>query len=260
MLLIFKLKFYLKNYGLFFTFKKIALYPLELYRNIALAYSLRTKTNNEELFTHVYNDSLSRKIESASGVGSTLIQTQNIRKELPIIIEKFNIQNIVDAPCGDLNWIKEFLNDFKGEYIGIDIVKPVIDKLSLHFKHKSEKIKFIHSDLLLIEVLPKADLLIARDFLFHLSLKDINKFLNVVKKSNIKYILTTSYESSTLEHTNSDIKTGGFRAIDLFLPPFNFSQNYIYKFIDSSPPEPVRYSILWRTNSFQYNQKNNSND
>lgn len=255
MLLIFKLKFYLKNYGIFFTFKKIALYPLEFYRNKALAYSLRNKINNEELFTHVYQDSLSREIESASGVGSTLIQTQNIRKELPIIVEKFNIQTIVDAPCGDLNWMKEFLNDFKGEYIGIDIVKPIIDKLSLHFKHKSKKINFIHSDLLLIEVLPKADLLIARDFLFHLSLKDINNFLNLVKKSNIKYILTTSYESSTRENINTDIKTGGFRAIDLLLPPFNFSDKYIYKFIDSSPPEPVRYSILWCTNSLQFNQK-----
>ena len=198
---------------------------------------------------------MSREIESASGVGSTLIQTQNIRKELPIIVEKFNIQSIVDAPCGDLNWIKVFLNDFKVEYIGIDIVKPIIDKLSIHFKHKSHKIKFIHSDLLSLEVLPKADLLIARDFLFHLSLQDIDNFLNVVKNSNIKYILTTSYDSSTREHTNSDIKTGGFRAIDLLLPPFNFPDNYVYKFIDSSPPEPVRYSILWLTSSLQYNQK-----
>ena len=245
----FKLKFYFKNNGLFFTFKKIALYPIDFYRNKALAYTLRTKTNNEHFFTHVYHDSLSREIESASGVGSTLIQTQNIRKELPIIVEKFNIQSILDAPCGDLNWMKEFLLNYKGNYIGIDIVKPIIDKLCIHYKYKSNKIKFIHLDLLSAASLPKSDLLIVRDFLFHLSLNDINNFLNVIKKSNIEYILTTSYESSIFEGTNSDIKTGGFRAIDLFSPPFNFPDNFIYKFIDSSPPEPVRYAILWRTSS-----------
>jgi hypothetical protein len=48
-------------------------------------------------------------------------------RDMPPLIEKFSIKSMFDAPCGDFNWMKLVLDKVKVDYVGADIVKPLID-------------------------------------------------------------------------------------------------------------------------------------
>ena len=233
---------YLRNLGLKLFLKRLIGYPKQLFLNKNLSIALNKSASREEYFTYVYHDSKKRGLESVSGVGSTLEQTQNIVRELPDIFEKYNITSIFDAPCGDLNWMRQILKKYNGRYIGMDIVYPVITELKA--KYSSERIEFVHGDVL-TDAWPEADVLICRDFLFHLSNSDALGFLEKYKKSKIRYFITTSHKVSDV-YRNVDIRTGEFRKLDLFVPPFCFPRDYLEVVVDFAPPEPERFLIMWR--------------
>lgn len=194
------------------------------------------KDYNTKIFTKIYNNNEWKCSESVSGPSSTLLRTENIRKELPQLFKKYNIKTIIDAPCGDLNWMKHILNITDINYIGIDIVSQLIDINNHNFM--SDKIKFICLDIT-SERLPRGDLLISRDFLFHLSYELILAFFYNFIDSNINYLLTTSHINPGF--LNKNIKTGGWRYLDLKIYPFNF-RNPIYKILDGGGD---RYLLLY---------------
>ena len=75
-----------------------------------------------------------------------------------------NIKSVVDAGCGDWSFSKAV--DWGNiHYIGIDIVKPVIERNQQRFS--SSTISFLHGDMNEME-LPAADLLICKDVLHYL--------------------------------------------------------------------------------------------
>lgn len=195
----------------------------------------------QERFTLIYDSNIWRSSESVSGNGSTMRMTRSIRALLPHIVDDFAISSIFDAPCGDFNWMKQI--DLKGvTYIGGDIVKPLVDEL--HQKYSSNSISFIHFDITSMSF-PKSDLVLNRDCLFHLSYQDILATLENFIDSGSKYFLSTSYDNQE-EFFNLDIRSGGFRLIDLFAPPFSFSRKFLYQIPE--PPEgtlPPRSLYLW---------------
>lgn len=91
--------------------------------------------------------------------------------------------------------------------------------------------------------------MIVRDCLFHLSFSDINLFILNLKKSNIKYILTTTHSKQHDNFQNKDIITGDFRLIDLFSEPFNFSKSPLERIEDYLHPEPFREMCLFHVES-----------
>src|SRR5688500_1614611 len=76
-------------------------------------------------FSEIYRDNLWGDPESVSGRGSTLARTVNIRKALPELLRSINARSLLDAPCGDFNWMR--LVDL-GEirYTGVDVVSELI--------------------------------------------------------------------------------------------------------------------------------------
>jgi len=62
--------------------------------------------------------------ESASGQGSSLAATENIRKELPRILKELNCRKIMDLGCGDFNWMRTV--QLEVDYLGVDVVEQVI--------------------------------------------------------------------------------------------------------------------------------------
>ena len=88
-----------------------------------------------------------------------------------------------------------------------------------------------------MDKLPKSDLMICRDCLFHFSYEDINLFLKNFLSSDIKYILLTINPTEEENFKNKDIITGDFRLTNFFLEPFNFKKNYIYSFDDNDVKE-----------------------
>ena len=150
---------------------------------------------------------------SASGPGSSLEQTEKIRRRLPGLLKELNVETMLDAPCGDFFWMKHVdLGDVN--YVGGDIVPELI--ADNHRKFGSSKRRFEIVDLV-VSPLPEADLLLCRDVLVHLSYEDINKALKNVCASKIKWLLTTHFP----EHQNEDIPSGLWRPINLRTEPFS---------------------------------------
>ena len=195
----------------------------------------------ESTFTEIYKRNLWGSNESVSGPGSTLDYTTNLRSRLPELLEEFSIKSVFDAPCGDLNWMKYLLDDIDINYIGGDIVLPLIQ--SHRLKYKRANVDFIHIDLTK-EKFPKSELMICRDCLFHLSFHDTLSVLQNFVDSNIKYLLTTTHKKSN-RFENIDITTGGVRLIDLFSAPYHFPQEVLFRIEDWKAPYQEREMCLW---------------
>ena len=199
-----------------------------------------------EVFTGIYHRNIWKNRESASGHGSTLEYTKNVRAALPLIFEKLKIASIVDAPCGDFNWMRSV--PLQGvHYSGIDIVPSLIDQNNILYG--SFDICFICADISRT-TFPNADFLLCRDCLFHLSFADIRGFLQSFSRSKIKYLMTTTHKIPYL-FRNYDIITGDFRAIDLFRPPFGFPRDVAFRVDDYLPPDPPREMCVWSAEQVQ---------
>jgi len=234
MIIIQKTLKYYKSAGLKKTLIKILTYILNIvllknYKQNKLKKEILSEDSIEERFSKIYNYNYWFSDESRSGTGSDLANTKNIRKHLPLIVKRFNIESIFDAPCGDLNWMYYVLKNMDISYHGSDIVKKIVD--SNNDKFKNNKIKFSKKNII-TEKLPNYDLMICRDCLFHFSYKDIFLFMNNFISSKIKYLLTTSHVNNINDFKNKNILTGDYRLLDLFSEPFNFEKNYLYIFDD----------------------------
>jgi len=156
--------------------------------------------------------------ESVSGPGSTLAATQSIRSSLPELLKRLEVKTLLDAPCGDFNWMPHVLRDLDMDYIGGDIVPELIERNSARFG--GERVKFRVLDLATDE-LPTCDLLFCRDCLFHLPLNDVRAVLRNIARSSIPYLLTTNHPECAV---NKEIIPGEFRDLNLEKPPFNLSR------------------------------------
>jgi hypothetical protein len=176
---------------------------------------LRKCSTMESLFSNVYRHNLWLDAESVSGPGSRLSETAQIRKELPLLLQKLQARSLLDAPCGDFHWMQHVELGVE-EYIGADIVRDLIGRHQQEFGSQGRK--FVAIDITADEV-PQVDVILCRDCLSHLSYEDVFKVLRNFKTSGSRYLLTTTY---TQREINVDIATGGWRPLDLQLQPFNF--------------------------------------
>lgn len=169
----------------------------------------------KELFTNIYKKNMWGNSESVSGTGSSLTQTKTLIQELPSIIKQLQIKKIIDAPCGDFNWMKEIYKNTE-LYIGIDIVDEIIKRNKKEYPINN--VQFFHMDITK-DRLPTGDLILCRDCLVHFSFSDIHLALNNFKASQSRYLLTTTFTNLTCNH---EIRTGNWRPLNLEIEPFNF--------------------------------------
>lgn len=240
-----RLRYTLVNEGLWSTMARATRYVQTSWKRRRYESMLRTRNMTaEERFTWVYENRIWNSFgsnESVSGVGSTLECTANLRTELPKLLEEYSIKTLLDAPCGDFNWMRHVLPETDVVYIGGDIVAPLVQRLQQSFS--SARISFRHLDLL-TDDLPPADLLLCRDCLFHLSYSDTRRFFANFLRSNIPYLLTTTHDN-TDGFVNKDIPTGDFRRIDLTSAPYLLPRESLRTIVDFVPPEPSRSLQLW---------------
>lgn len=188
-----------------------------------------------KVFTRIYKKNAWNSEESVSGPGSTVEVTANLRRELPGLLKRFRIKKMLDAPCGDCNWISMVdLGDV--DYTGADIVPDLIESNKKRFPGK----KFIVLDII-HEDIPVADLVLCRDCFVHLKNTEVLKVLQNFKKSGIAYMLTSTYPVAF----NKQILTGHYRDINLQKPPFNLSEP-LEKIADYAADGTERYMGLWK--------------
>lgn len=170
----------------------------------------------EKKFTDIYaQGGFSGNEFPESGVGASLQQTAQIRRELEKLFDKYNVKFLLDAPCGDFSWMCHVTLD-NIEYIGLDIVENVINQNIAKHANNIRTFKKIN---IIQEPLPQSDMILCRDCFIHLSNKDVILTLRNFKKSGAKYLLTTTFPGVT-ENTNM-VSGRGCRPINLLLPPFN---------------------------------------
>jgi hypothetical protein len=172
----------------------------------------------KEVFSGIFNGNDWGSGESVSGLGSELKSTEKIREELPDFIKKFNIKSFLDIPCGDFNWMSN-INFGDVKYIGADIVDDLIQKNCEKYPGVEFKVIDITKD-----ELPQVDLIFVRDLFGHFSYENIEKSIINVISSGSKYLLTTSF---TKWDYNVNIENGGWRPINLLIPPFKFKPIYL---------------------------------
>lgn len=171
----------------------------------------------KDIFTKYYRENFWQGKESVSGPGSDYEQTKYLIPELQILLEQLKIETVLDAPCGDFNWMKR-LNLKNISYLGGDIVPDLIKKNNKLYKKNNIEFKVID---IVNDDIPEADLVIVRDCFVHLPMSDIFKALNNIKRSGSKFLLTTNFMWKSFDN-NKDILAGGWRRINLCEDPFNF--------------------------------------
>jgi hypothetical protein len=156
-----------------------------------------------------------QRSESVSGPGSSLAETQELRERLPLVLESLAIRSLLDAGCGDLNWM-EHVQLGVHTYIGVDAQAEVI--ADDQWLHTAPHRQFQRADILR-DALPRADGVLCRDVLPHLSFAEIVQAIANFKASGATYLLTTTFAGP---RPNRDTAGGEWRPLNLTLPPFGF--------------------------------------
>jgi len=219
-----------KRFNLYYWLRKI--YVSKIFQSLPI----KKKYIRKLVFTSIFkskhwiqeNDNLKIINISVSGHGSNTetLQSKNLINCMIKFIDKFNINSILDIPCGDFLWMNQVMK-IRPEirYQGIDIVNQIIKNNKNKYIHKN--IEFECEDILNFKTDKKFDLLLMRDFFIHINNSEIQIILDKIKKLNINYFATESYSVEK----NFDVLTGKHRKINLKINPFNLS-NLIYSFND----------------------------
>ena len=154
-------------------------------------------------------------MESVSGSGSTLEQTMELRSQLPVLLKELGVRSMLDAPCGDFNWMRHLVAGIE-RYTGVDVVP---DLIGANQRKYGDSIRQFRVADICRDPLACADLILCRDCLVHLSFADIARAIGNFRRSGSRYLLTTTF---TDLQANVDIVTGEWRPLNLVLPPFDF--------------------------------------
>lgn len=176
---------------------------------------LNPRARMEAAFTPFYTENRWGDSESVSGPGSTLTRTSKLRQELPLLLREIRVHTLLDAGCGDFNWMKDTELGVEN-YIGVDVVPELVERNQRLYGN--ERRRFILGELTR-DKLPQVDVILCRDCLIHFSYKDIAAAIRNFKRSGSTYLLTNTYPLWT---RNEDIRTEEFRHINLLLSPFSF--------------------------------------
>ena len=167
----------------------------------------------EAIFSEIYFSRAWGDEESVSGPGSGVQRTAAFRSNLSVLLEELHAEVLLDAGCGDFNWMKE--TELAGcRYIGVDVVSDLIRKNEQEYETPDRT--FLNLDLTR-DNLPQADVILCRDCLVHFSFEHIFNAIQNFKRSKSRYLLTTTFIRWP---RNTDITTGEWRQINLQIPPF----------------------------------------
>lgn len=161
--------------------------------------------------------------ETLCGAGSTLVATEYLREQLPKLLRGLGVRRLLDAPCGDLNWISRM--DLEGiEYVGVDSsaenLAAAMANRDLHWRGLPPLL--VRSDIVNGH-LPEADAVLARDFFQHLPLSDCHKALTNFAATGARWLIATNF----LNDHNADLAApGGFRELNLTEEPFELTEHW----------------------------------
>ena len=128
---------------------------------------------------------------------------------------RLGVRTLVDAPCGDFVWMRELAPGFES-YVGVDVVPELIAANNRQFA--GPRIRFATGDIT-VDEFPRADAVLCRDCLIHLSTPLVWAALRNFKRTGYKYLFLT-HDDRPIKYR--EIVTGDWRPINWRLPPFGF--------------------------------------
>ena len=153
--------------------------------------------------------------ESASGPGSTRERAATFLADLVSLVRKLRVSTLLDAPCGDFNWASP-LADSVASYIGVDIVPALIK--DIRRRRAAPGRRFLCRDIV-NQRLPRADLVLCRDALVHLSSVSALAALANLRSTGAEYLIVTTFVG---DRSNADIVDGEWRPLNMERAPFAF--------------------------------------
>ena len=116
----------------------------------------------QERFREIWRNNAWGSPETRSGPGSTLAQTATLRERLGATLRELGVRSLVDAGCGELNWINTISGDLD-TYLGFDVVEEIVAELRK--RYEARKNHFFNTADVTRHVLPRCDVLLCRDVL-----------------------------------------------------------------------------------------------
>jgi hypothetical protein len=200
------------------------------------------KGTPRDVFTEIYRRNIWGYQETVSGGSSTLHYTEQLRQTLPALIAELRIETLLDAPCGDFNWMSEVELPVK-HYIGCDIVPLIVQDARIRHGRPGREFRTLD---LCHDPLPDADLLLCRDCFIHLSEDMIFLAVDNILRSNVKYLLTTTYPDGR----NRGIHNGDWFTVNLCAAPYHFPPP-LRVLDDWMPPFDKHQLALWEVESLR---------
>lgn len=182
-----------------------ALGALDKVRRITPIFRYMRYGGPQGVFGWIYKTNAWGDDESASGYGSNVRYTENVRIEIPKLIEQFGVRTFLDAPCGDYHWFKFVRRNPDVSYIGGDIVPDLIQRNQDQYTDENTCFRVLD---ITRQRLPDADMWLCRDCLFHLSNRDIFRTISSFLSSDIRYWLVTTHEVCPSISTSSRVAIG----------------------------------------------------
>jgi SAM-dependent methyltransferase len=180
-------------------------------------HALRSRMRpRQDVFAKVYESEAWGCAESGSGTGSELRATAEMRVSLPDLLSRLEAASLLDAPCGDWNWMQHVELPIE-QYHGVDIVPGVIEANQARFG--DERRHFSVADLTR-DLLPQVDVILCRDCLVHVSFQDAGLILENFRRTGATWLLVNTYPE--VEHNRNQFTGERWRRLDFTLAPFNF--------------------------------------
>lgn len=158
------------------------------------------------VFSRIYRDNVWNGVETRSGPGSGPIPTELVAQQLVALVAQLGCSSVVDAACGEGLWQP----DLPG-YVGLDVAPEAIEAARRNHPDREYR---VHD---LLTGCPRADLVLCRDALQHLSLTDGQAALAAIRSSGSTWLVASTY----VGERNVQVRTGGYHMPDLEAPPYS---------------------------------------
>ena len=213
-------------------------------------------SNVSKAFTQIYDAEVWSSAGGGSGHGSSDMCGTTVRQILRLLLFKYQILSVIDAPCGAVHssWMRSTIYLMRTDvpcfrYLGVDVVDSVVRKNAEAFQGL-DWAAFRSVDLSSASsTLPQHyDLIHSRDALQHLSYAAIGGALRTYCASDAKYLLVGSYVEAAAG-SNKDIEIGGAFEINLLAEPFSFPAP-LETFAENKCGEfPLKHLLLYNLSS-----------
>lgn len=165
------------------------------------------------VFSRIYQRNEWNGVETRSGPGSGDAATRSLGVLLDFLVGYIGVRSVVDAACGEGYWQPPLPG-----YVGLDIAPEAIERARLLHPDREYRVHDVRKGC------PKADLVICRDAIQHLSLADGRAVVNAIRHSGSRWFLGSTY----IGGENVAIRTGDFYCPDLEQRPFGLPPAFLY--------------------------------